>query len=156
MYHRTKGKDMPITYGIETYEIAELTAPMWDACGIECPAMIGGMCPRNTRDSKTQKWLVCPGQSSKFKNAAAEVVFGWSLESFQDEECGDAEYGGGWFGLFRTPKDAKSSNHPMGAGVILCVLSSGATQLTRFDTEEELTRDWAKIVSETETEEEES
>lgn len=138
---------MSITYNIEHHEISALTAPMWDACGIECPAMIGATCPANRLPV-----AVCPGWSGKFPNAAAEVVYGWTLESFQDEVCGGGD--DTWFGLF-TADETDPVDGPMGAGVILVVLTSGAVHLTRFDTAEELTRDWAKIVAETEEDEEE-
>ena len=143
-----------INYDIDPSDITSLTEPMFTACGIECPAMIGAPCPGNTSgrymdgpaDARHYASR-CPGHSSKFPSAAAEVVYGWTLSNFQDEDCG-GENGETWFALFRTPDDERHDNNPMGAGVILCALSSGAVQVTRFDSAEELSRDWAKIVAE--------
>lgn len=138
-----------ISYNIELHEITGLTWPMWEACSIECPAMIGAPC----RGAAIGTEARCPGWSAKFSNAAAEVVHSWTLDSGQDEECGNTDHSG-WFALFRTPDDETHDDNPMGAGVILCVISSGAVQVTRFDSAEELTRDWAKIVAECEDDEE--
>lgn len=138
-----------ISYNIEPHDITSLTWPMWDACGIECPAMIGADCP----DKPGEGTARCLGWSSKFPSAAAEVVWCWTMQNFQDEDCG-GEDGGTWFALFHAPK-GESHDGPMGAGVILCTLSSGAVQLTRFTSTEELTRDWAKIVAEYEDNEDE-
>lgn len=140
-----------ISYVIEPHDINTLTAPMWDACGIECPAMIGADCPGKELDGTR-----CPGWSAKFSNAAAEVVHGWTLESFQDDQAGNSVEGDGWFALFRTPNDERHDDNPMGAGVILCELSNGAVQVTRFGSDEELTRDWAKITAEYEYDDEEN
>lgn len=145
---------MSITYPVELHEITNLTWPMWEACSIECPAMIGAECPgRLDRRNSTGGLMRCPGWSAKFPNAAAEVVHSWTLDSGQDEECGEQDRDG-WFALFKNPDDS-TIDGPMGAGVILCAISNGAVQVTRFDTEEELSRDWAKIVAESETEGEE-
>lgn len=137
---------MPITYNIEPHDITDLTWPMWEACSIECPAMIGAECPKKNDER-------CPGWSAKFTDAAAEVVHGWTLESFQDEECGDASERDAWFALFKNP-DPGTFDGPMGAGVILCVTSQGFVQATRFKDTEELTRDWAKLMVEYEDDEE--
>lgn len=131
---------MPISYSIELHEITDLTWPMWQACSIECPAMIGAPCPADNNER-------CPGWSAKYTNAAAEVVHSWTLDSGQSDECGDAVDGDAWFALFRNPDDG-TFDGPMGAGVILCITSQGFVQATRFATTEELTRDWAKIQAE--------
>jgi hypothetical protein len=144
---------MTISYSIELHEITDLTWPMWESCGIECPAMIGGTCPREIRDQRTGGFLTCPGNSSKFTNAASEVVHSWTLDSGQSDECGNSVDGDCWFALFRNP-DAGTFDGPMGAGVILCETSMGFVQATRFTTMEELTRDWAKIQAEYEDDEE--
>lgn len=138
---------MTITYDIELHDITELTWPMWEACSVECPAMIGGTCGRATYN-KDGKWTPCPGWSAKFSNAAAEVVHSWTLDSFQSEECGNATDGPAWFALFPNHDTHRQHHDPLGAGVILCVLSTGAVQATRFESGEELTRDWAKIEAE--------
>lgn len=128
-------------YAVQPHDINRLTAPMFDACGIECPAMIGADCPRVNGDG-----LDCPGWSAKFPSAAVEVVYGWDA----DERAGGGESGHPWYGLHRTPEGERCDNNPMGAGVILVEFSDGAVQLTRFGSEEELSRDWAKIVAEVE------
>lgn len=129
---------MPITYAIEEYEITSLTWPMWQACGLECPAMIGAPCKRESGKFCTLY---------KFDTAAAEVVYSWTLDSGQSDECGDAGEGAAWFALFVNP-DASEHTGPMGAGVILCVLSGGAVSATRFDTAAELNADWEKLLAE--------
>ena len=126
-----------ISYSIEPHDITTLTAPMWDACGIGCPAMIGADCPRKADES-------CPGMSSKFGSAAAEVIYGWD----PSETCGGGETGHAWYGLFRNP-DASEHDGPMGAGVVLVEYSSGATHAERFDSVAALDREWGKILTET-------
>lgn len=37
----------------------------------------------------------------KFDSVAAAIMWTWSLDSSQDEDCGDAQYGNGWHALFR-------------------------------------------------------
>lgn len=138
-----------ISYNIEPHDITSLTAPMFDACGLECPAMIGAECPKNVQ-VKTGVWGSCPGWSAKFPSAAAQVVHSWTLDGTQDEQCGDSVMGSAWHALFRTPESERTGNNPMGAGLILTELSSGAIELTVFDSAEELTEVWAKIVREVE------
>jgi hypothetical protein len=137
---------MPISYAIELHEITDLTWPMWEACSIECPAMIGADCPRKEGDR-------CPGRSEKYTDAASEVVHSWTLGSGQSDECGNSTEGDGWFALFRNP-DAGTFDGPMGAGVILHENSRGFIQATRFTTEYELDLDWTEIQSEYEDDEE--
>lgn len=138
---------MVISYGIELHDIENLTWPMWEACSVECVAMIGGTCPRERQDPNTKRYGTCPGRSEKYTNAAAEVVHSWTLDSGQSEECGNAVDGDAWFALFRNP-DEGTFDGPMGAGVILCVTSQGFVQTTRFDTKEELDKDWDTLVAE--------
>lgn len=137
-----------ITYRVQPHDITTLTAPMWDACGIECPAMIGGTC----RGTVAGDILRCPGWSGKYADAASEVIHGWTMESGQDEEAGNASERDAWFALFKND-DTTTFDGPMGAGVILCVTSGGYVQATRFKDTEELTRDWAKILMEYEDDE---
>jgi hypothetical protein len=40
----------------------------------------------------------------KFDSVAAAILHVWSLDSFQDESCGDAQYGNGWHALFRSER----------------------------------------------------
>lgn len=131
---------MTIGYDIELHDIENLTWPMWEACSVECPAMIGGTCPADTNKR-------CPGWSAKYTNAAAEVVHAWTMDSQQSEECGDTVDGDAWFALFRNP-DEGTFDGPMGAGVILCVTSQGFVKATRFATKEELDKDWDTLVTE--------
>lgn len=143
-----------ITYRVQPHDIISLTTSMFDACGIECPVMIGAPCPSRDSDQymdgpadAAHYAKRCPGWSAKFPSAAAEVVYGWE----PDERAGGnpAE----WYGLYRTPADERHDDNEMGAGIILCELTTGAVRLTRFDSEKELTRDWAKIVAEYEDDE---
>lgn len=129
-----------LSFNVELHDITSLTEPMFGACSIECPAMIGAECP-------AEKGERCSGWSAKYSNAAAEVVHSWSMSSFQDEEAGDCDRNG-WYGLFRTPEAERSDDNPMRAGVILYNSPTGGVQVTRYDTEEELSRDWAKIEAE--------
>lgn len=64
----------------------------WQACGLECPVMNDGVCLKDSGK-------MCSG--IKFDSAAAEILWLWSLDSGQDEDCGTAEYGNGWHALFR-------------------------------------------------------
>lgn len=73
---------------------------MWEACSVECPAMIGGTCGKDTRHSTGKP---CSGWSAKYNNAASEVIYSWTMDSGQSDECGTTEYGGSWFALFRNP-----------------------------------------------------
>lgn len=142
------------SYNVELHDIHTLTAPMFDACGMECPKMIGAACPADSgnqymdgpADAKHYSKR-CPGWSAKFADAASEVIHGWTLDSRQDEEAGNACERDAWFALFKND-DVTALGGPMGAGVILCVTSSGYVQATRFKDTEELTRDWAKITAE--------
>lgn len=129
-----------ITYAVQPHDITALTAPMFDACGLECPAMIGADC-----SGKNGSRLDCPGWSSKFPNAAAEVIYSWGA----DDRAGGGESGHPWYGLHRTPEDERSADNPMGAGVILTELSTGAVELIVFDSAEELAEVWAKLLHET-------
>lgn len=113
--------------------------------------MIGGTCGKDTRHSTGKP---CSGWSAKYNNAASEVIYSWTMDSGQSDECGTTEYGGSWFALFRNP-DASTHDGPVGVGVILCVTSSGAVAATRFTTEMELEEDWAKLQAETDDSEEE-
>lgn len=132
----------PITYRVQAHDITTLTWPMWEACGIECPKMIGAGCPRGigTADG-------CPGWSSKWDNAATEVVYGWTLRSDQSDTCGDVDQPIGWNALFRNP-DRGTHDGPMGAGVILTTDSQGFVTLTRYDTVEERDADWSELQEE--------
>jgi len=134
--------DAPLTYRVQAHDIRTLTAPMWEACGIECPAMIGATCPGTVDGVITR----CPGKSSKFPHAAAEVVYGWSLDS-QPETCGDTDQPIGYNALFRA-EDGDDPDGPMGAGVILTTDSQGFVSLARYETATELDGIWEMLQSE--------
>lgn len=40
----------------------------------------------------------------KFDSVAAAIMWSWSLDSAQDEQSGDAQYGNGWHALFRSER----------------------------------------------------
>lgn len=128
-----------ISYAIEPHEITTLTAPMWDACGLECPAMIGAPCPKDANP-----WAHCT--LPKFTSAAAEVIYSWTLDSGQSEECGNSVDGNAWNALFRNP-DAATHDGPMGAGVILTETSGGFVTASRYATTDELEADWSQCLT---------
>jgi hypothetical protein len=134
---------MTISYAVEPYEITTLTWPMWEACGIECPAMIGADCPGKEGDG-----LKCPGWSAKYSSAAAEVAHGWTMTSDQSEECGTTEFGGNWYALFRNP-DKGTFDGPMGAGLILTVTDQGFVSLIRYTDGYECDQAWKALEAET-------
>ncbi len=140
-----------ITYAVQPHAITTLTAPMWEACGIECPAMIGAPCPGNTDGhymdgpaDAAHHAKRCPGKSSKFPHAAAEVVYGWSLH-WQPETCGDVDQPIGCNSIFRTPEDEHHDDNPMGAGVILNTDSQGAVTLARYYDVALMEAEWAAL-----------
>lgn len=51
-------------------------------------------------------WPYEEGESvkPKFDSVAAAVMWCWSLDSSQDEDCGDAQLGNGWHALFRSER----------------------------------------------------
>ncbi len=131
--------DPGIAYRVQAHDITTLTEAMWDACGIECPAMIGAPCPGG---------MGCPGWSPKWDNAATEVVYGWTMESFQSETCGDVDQPIGCNHLFRTPEDERHDDNPMGAGLILNADSQGFVALGRYENVTELDENWAQLQEE--------
>lgn len=143
--------DPGITYRVQAHEITSLTWPMWDACGIRCPRMIGADCP--AKDSA--RYMdgpadaahfdkTCPGWSSKWDNAATEVVYGWSL-SWQPETCGDVDQPIGCNHLFPVPEKERADDNAMGAGLILNSDSQGFVTLTRYLDADLLAREWADL-----------
>lgn len=40
----------------------------------------------------------------KFESVGAMILWQWSLDSSQDEDCGDAQRGNGWHALFRSER----------------------------------------------------
>lgn len=70
--------------------------------------------------------------SPKFDSVAALILWQWSLDSSQDEECGDAQYGNGWHALFRDER------------AILHTNSSGFVTAWRLDDGADIDAEWAK------------
>lgn len=68
------------------------------------------LCP-DLRDGYTHGDNVRP----KFSSVAALILWQWSLDSGQDEDCGDAQYGNGWHALFR---DERAVLHTNGQGFV--------------------------------------
>lgn len=131
-----------ISYAVQLHDIHTLTAPMWDACGIECPKMIGASCPADEPHFRG----TCPGWSAKYPSAAAEVVDGWSLDA-QPEVVGDTEQPIGWNARFDIGA-GDDINGPMGAGLILHTNDRGAVTLTRFETVSGLDGVWSALQEE--------
>lgn len=69
----------------------------------------------------------------KFESVAAAIMWTWSLDSTQDEECGDAQYGNGWHALFRSER------------AILHTDSSGFVSAWRVEDGTDLDAAWAAI-----------
>jgi hypothetical protein len=69
----------------------------------------------------------------KFNSVAALMLWQWSLESGQDDECGDAQYGNGWHALFR---DERAVLHADGVGRV---------SAWTIDAREDLDKAWAGI-----------
>lgn len=130
--------EAPITYRVQPHDITTLTWPMWEACGIECPKMIGAACPAD--DAHFRK--TCPGWSAKWDNAAAEVVYDWSLH-WQPETCGDVDQPIGYNAIFRA--DPGEQDGPMGVGLILTTGSRGDVALARYTTALELDMEWGAL-----------
>lgn len=69
----------------------------------------------------------------KFDSVAAAIMHVWSLSSFQDEDCGDAQYGNGWHALFRDER------------AILHTDSVGFVSAWRVEDDRDLDEAWAEI-----------
>lgn len=69
----------------------------------------------------------------KFDSVAAMMLWQWSLESGQDEDCGDAQYGNGWHALFREER------------AVLHTGSSGFVTAWRVEDGRDLDQEWAEI-----------
>lgn len=128
--------DPGITYRVQPHDINTLTWPMWEACGIECPKMIGAPCQHPNGNCS---------RFGKFPNAATEVVYGWTMESFQSDTCGDVDQLIGCNHLFRAAGEDDDTDGPMGAGLILHTDSQGFVTLTRYATVLGLESDWQQL-----------
>lgn len=84
------------------------------------------------------EWLYAPGESvgPKFAHVAAAILWQWSLDSLQDEECGDSEYGNGWNALFRDERAILNTN------------SQGFVYAWRVATDNDLDEYWQMIEAE--------
>jgi hypothetical protein len=53
-----------------------------------------------------------PGErvGPKFDSVATLFLWSWSLDSGQDEDCGESEYGNGWHALFRSERAVLHTN----------------------------------------------
>lgn len=71
----------------------------------------------------------------KFDSVAAAIMWHWSLDSGQDEDCGDAQYGNGWHALFRSER------------AILHTGNSGFVTGWRIDDNADIDDTWAEIES---------
>lgn len=69
----------------------------------------------------------------KFDSVAAAILWSWSLESFQDETSGDAQYGNGWHALFRDER------------AILHVGNSGFVSAWRIEDGTDVDTAWEEI-----------
>jgi hypothetical protein len=74
----------------------------------------------------------------KFGNAAEEKLYSWTLDSGQNDECGNSVDWHTWSARFNADKDIPA----LRAGVILQERSGGAVVAFRYDSAEELERDW--------------
>ena len=124
-----------ITVTITLDDFDHLTAPMWDACGLECPVMIGGTCRKDD-----YRFCTLP----KFDTAAAEVLYSWDAS----EQCGNSTDGPAWYGLFRNP-DVEEHDGPMGAGAIVTEYSGGSVYAVRYASAAELDKVWQELLIET-------
>lgn len=71
----------------------------------------------------------------KFGSVAALILWQWSLNSDQDDDCGDAQYGNGWHALFRSER------------AILHTGNSGFVSAWRIDDGKDIDAVWAEIES---------
>lgn len=70
---------------------------------------------------------------TKFESVAAAIMHQWSLESFQDESSGDAQYGNGWHALFRDER------------AVLHTDNSGFVSAWRLEDGTDIDVQWAEI-----------
>lgn len=75
------------------------------------------------------------GVGPKFDSVAAAILWTWSLDSSQDAECGDAQYGNGWSALFRDER------------AVLNTTASGAVYAWRVGVNEDLDATWSRVES---------
>jgi hypothetical protein len=80
-------------------------------------------------------WAYLPGDDvgPKFDSVAAAIMWTWSLDSTQDEDCGDAQLGNGWHALFRDER------------AILHTGNSGFVSAWRIENGKDVDTVWAEI-----------
>jgi hypothetical protein len=80
-------------------------------------------------------WPYAAGESAgpKFDSVAAAIMWTWSLDSTQDEDCGDAQYGNGWHALFRSER------------AVLHTGNAGFVSAWRIEAHEDVDAVWAEI-----------
>jgi len=69
----------------------------------------------------------------KFDTVAAAILWHWSLDSSQDEDCGDAQLGNGWHALFR---DERAVLHTGNSGFVCAWLIEDGKDIDAY---------WAEI-----------
>lgn len=69
----------------------------------------------------------------KFDSVAAAIMWAWSMDSGQDEDCGDAQLGNGWHALFRDER------------AILHTDSSGFVSAWRIENGKDVDTEWEEI-----------
>lgn len=76
---------------------------------------------------------------SKFDSIAAEKIWSWTLDSGQDDDCGNSVDWHWWAARF----DGNDETPALGAGVIIEERSGGAVYAVRYGTAKELDEAWA-------------
>jgi hypothetical protein len=117
---------LTITTSDQERAVMELTADHFSREGITdadlelCPALADG-------------YVHGDDVRPKFDSVAAAILWQWSLDSGQNEDCGDAQYGNGWHALFRDER------------AILHTGNSGFVSAWRVDPDKDLDAEWAEI-----------
>lgn len=75
----------------------------------------------------------------KFDTVAEEKIWSWTLDSGQDDDCGNSSDWHWWAARF----DGNRENPVLRAGVIIEERSGGAVCAIRYSTSEELDKAWA-------------
>jgi hypothetical protein len=93
-------------------------------------------------------WESPYGSGSKFATVAAEKVWLWTLDSQQDDECGNAIDWHSWSARFDPEGKEDMPGGPMGGGVILTTDSRGFVNAERYGTRSGCAETWASLVRE--------
>jgi len=81
-----------------------------------------------------------PYGPGKFDTVASEKIWSWTLDSSQDDDCGNSVDWHWWAARFDA--EPVTDDPSMRAGVIVEERSGGSVCATRYDSAEELRRDW--------------